>query len=59
MVLLLFTLLACCFLDGSNSKSSMNNKNKVRAREQRKRRNRERRRREKYWEDAHWWSLNH
>ena len=37
----------------------MNNKNKVRAREQRKRRNRERRRREKYWEDAHWWSLNH
>ena len=59
MVLLLFALLVCCFLDGSNSKSSKKYNYKERARKDCERRNRERRRRDKYWEDAHWWSLNH
>ena len=53
MELILLGLLLCGWLDGDNNNSSKKNCNKAA-----ECRNRERRKRERYWEDAHWWSLN-
>ncbi len=53
MELILLGLLLCSWLCGDNKNSSKKNCNKAA-----ECRNRERRKRERYWEDAHWWSLN-